>query len=123
MLLPMLYRLWAWRRGREIGHWLKTNGMEGLPDLGRSAEDYGTLFTAELERALVLEDSLLAVCVDLPKAYDSARLDLLGFLLEGSRLPSEVWQPMADVARALGRLKVMSAVGCPGATRIMELLL
>ena len=86
------------------------------------------LLTAELERACVLEDSLLAVCVDLSKAYDSVRLDLLEFLLEGSGLPSEVWQPMADMARAPRRLKVMTAVGdwqeptcgfipgCPGAT-------
>ena len=89
VLLPMLYRLWAWKRGREIGQWRKANGMEGLPDLGRSAEDYGALLTAELERACVLEDSLLAVCVDLSKAYDSVRLDLLEFLLEGSGLPSD----------------------------------
>ena len=28
MLLPMLYRLWAGKRGRESGQWLKANDME-----------------------------------------------------------------------------------------------
>ena len=64
VLLGMLYRMWAWKRGREIGRWLVANGMEGLPDLSRSAEDYGTLLTAELERAAVLGEPVLAICVD-----------------------------------------------------------
>jgi hypothetical protein len=131
----MLYRLWAWKRGREIGQWLRANGMDGLPVRSRSAEDYGTLLTAELERAMVLGDSVLGVCVDQTKAYDSVRLDLLEFLLEGSGMPRAVWKPMADMARAPRRLKVMTAVGdwreptcrfipgCPAATFVMDLLL
>jgi hypothetical protein len=93
VLLSMIYRMWARRRGRELGRWLVENGMEGLPDLSRSAEDYGTLLTAEFERAEVLGEPVLAVCVDQSKAYDMVRLDLLEFLLEGSGLPRQVWQP------------------------------
>ena len=26
VLLPLLYRLWAYKRGREIGHWLSSHG-------------------------------------------------------------------------------------------------
>ena len=98
--------------------------MDGLPVRSRSAEDYGTLLTAELERAMVLGDSVLGVCVDQSKAYDSVRLDLLEFLLEGSGMPKAVWQPMADMARAPRRLKVRSAtrgnppVGSPPAARL-----
>jgi hypothetical protein len=63
--------------------------MQGLPVRSRSAEDYGTLLTAELERAMVLGESVLAICVDKSKAYDSVRLDLLEFLLEGSGMPKQ----------------------------------
>ncbi len=31
-LLPLLYWLWPYRRGREIGSWLKKYGVEGLPE-------------------------------------------------------------------------------------------
>ena len=48
LLLPLLYRMWAWKRGKEIAKWLTANSMEGLPEASRSAEDYGTLLTAEL---------------------------------------------------------------------------
>ena len=41
VLLPLLYRLWAYKRGREIGQWLKEHGVDGLPDSSRSAEAYG----------------------------------------------------------------------------------
>ncbi len=75
---------------------------------------YGTLFTAELERATVLDEPVLAVCIDLSKAYDSVRLDLLEFLLEGSGLPRKVWRPMLEMARAPRRLKVMTALGAWG---------
>jgi hypothetical protein len=68
VLLSMIYRMWARKRGREIGLWLVQNGMEGLPGLSRSAEDYGTLLTAEFERAEVLGEPVLAVCVDQSKA-------------------------------------------------------
>ncbi len=68
MLLAMLYRLWAWRRGREVAGRLQANSMEGLPVASRPAEDYGALLTAELERATVLDEPLLAVWVDLSKA-------------------------------------------------------
>ena len=81
VLLATLYRLWAWIRGREIAVWLQANSMEGLPVASRSAEDYGTLLTAELERATVLDEPALVVCIDLSKAYDSVRLDLLDSLL------------------------------------------
>ena len=91
--------------------WLQANCLEGLPLASRSAEDYGTLLTAELERATVLDEPVLAVCIDLARAYDSVRLDLLEFLLEGTGLPSQVWRPMLDMARAPRRLKVMTAVG------------
>ena len=52
VLLPLLYRLWAHRRGREIADWLMRHGMEGLPDPSMSAEAYGTLLAAELEQAV-----------------------------------------------------------------------
>ena len=29
VLLPLLYRLWAHKRGREIADWLERHGMEG----------------------------------------------------------------------------------------------
>ena len=116
--------------------WLKANGVEGLPEESRSAEDYGAILAAELEKAMVTDEPLLlAICVDESKAYDSVRLDLLEFLLAGSGLLQEVWRPMMDMAKAPRRLKVMTAVGdwqeptcgftpgCPGATRIMDLLL
>jgi hypothetical protein len=76
VLLSMIYRMWARKRGRELGRWLVENGIEGLPDLSRSAEDHGTLLTAEFERAEVLGEPVLAVCVDQSKAYDMVRLDL-----------------------------------------------
>ena len=41
VLLPSLYRLWAWKRGHEMAAWLTANGMKGLADASRSAEDYG----------------------------------------------------------------------------------
>ena len=135
VLLPLLYRMWAWKRGKEIASWLTANSMDGLPVASRSAEDYGTLLAAELEKALTLDEAMLAVCVDQSKAYDSIRLDLLAFLLAGSGMPPEVWRPMLDMAKAPRRLKVMSAVGewreptcgmnpgCPAATRIMSFLL
>ncbi len=78
---------------------------------------------------------LLAVCVDLSKAYDTVHLELLEFLLAGSGLPAEIWRPMLDMARAPRRIKVLQAVGdwrlptsgmlpgCPGATFVMCLLL
>ena len=100
-----------------------------------SAEAYGILLAAELERATFMDEPFLAVCVDLSKAYDSARLDLLDHLLSCSGLPAEVWRPMLNMARAPRRLKVMSAVGewhdptsgmlpgCPAATFVMSLLL
>ncbi len=59
--------------------------MEGLPLASRSTEDYGTLLTAELVRAAVLDEPVLAVCIDLSKAYDSVRIDLLESFLEGQR--------------------------------------
>ena len=61
VLLPLLYRMWAWKRGKEIASWLTANSMDGLPVASRSAEDYGTLLAAELEKALVLDEPLLAV--------------------------------------------------------------
>ena len=87
VLLPLLYRMWAWKRGKEIASWLTANSMDGLPVASRSAEDYGTFLAAELEKALVLDEPVLAVCVDQSKAYDSVRLDLLAFLLAGSGMP------------------------------------
>ncbi len=135
VLLPLLYRPWARKRGREIGQWLQQHGVEVLPDPSKSAESYGNLLAAELEQATVLDDPLLAACVDLSKAHDTVRLNLLEFLLCGSGLPAEVWRPMLDMAKAPRRLKVMQAVGewrqptsgmlpgCPGATFVMSLLL
>ena len=135
VLLSMLYRMWAWKRGKETASWLTANAMDGLPVASRSAEDYGTLLAAELEQALVLDEPLLALCVDESKSYDGIRLDLLEFLLAGSGMPPEVWRPMLDMASAPRRLKVMSAVGewriptcgmipgCPAATRVKNLLL
>ncbi len=32
VLLPILYRLWAWKMGREVAAWLKAYAMEGLPE-------------------------------------------------------------------------------------------
>ena len=84
--------------------------MEGLPEESRSAEDYGTLLAAELEKAMVTGEALLAICVDQSKAYDSVRLGLLEFLLAGSGLPQEVWRPMVDMAKAPRRLEVITAV-------------
>ena len=111
VLLPLLYRLWAYRRGREIGQWLRQNGMDGLPDPTTSAEAYGTLLAAELEQATVMNEPMLAVCVDLSKAYDSVRLGLLEFLLCGSGLPKEVWRPVLSMATARRGIKVTQAVG------------
>ena len=51
VLLPLLCRMWAWKRGKEIASWLTANSMDGLPVASRSAEDYGTLLAAELEKA------------------------------------------------------------------------
>ncbi len=90
---------------------LKANAMEGLPEESWSAEDHGTFLAAELEKAMVADEPLLAICVDQSKAYDSVRLDLLDFLLAGSGLPQEVWSPMMNMAQAPRRLKVMIAVG------------
>ena len=78
------------------------NSMDGLPVASRSAEDYGTLLAAELEKALVLDEPVLAVCVDQSKAYDGVRFDLLEFVLAGSGMPQEVWRPMLDMAKAPG---------------------
>ena len=75
---------------------------------------------------------MLAVCIDLSKAYDTIRLDFLEFLLAGSGMPPEVWRPIMDMAKAPRRLKVLSAVGewrdpmcglvpgCATATRIVS---
>ena len=135
VLLPLLYRMRAWKRGKEIASWLTANSMDGLPVASRSAEDYVTLLAAELEKALIFDEPLVAACVDQSKAYDSVRLDLLEFLLAGSGMPQEAWRPMLDMAKAPRRLKVMTAVGewreptcgmipgCPAATRIMSFLL
>ena len=67
--------------------------MDGLPDPSMSAEAYGTLLAAELERATVEDDPLLAVCIDLSKCYDTVHLELLEFLLAGSGLAAEIWRP------------------------------
>ncbi len=40
-----------------------------------------------------MDEPFLAVCVDLSKAYDSVRLDLLEHLLSCCGLPVEVWRP------------------------------
>ena len=115
--------------------WLSANRMEGLGDPSRSAEDYGMMLAADLERARVEDEAMLAVCVDQSKAYDHMRLDLLEFLLERSGVPVEVWRPIVDMASAPRRLKVLTAVGgwrtptcglipgCPTATRIQSLVL
>jgi hypothetical protein len=100
--LPLLYRLWAYRRGRETSHWSKANGAEGLPEGSWSAEAYGTLLAAELERATFMDEPLMAVCVDSSKTYDSVRMDMLEHLLSCSGLPAEVWRPMLNMSRALG---------------------
>jgi hypothetical protein len=135
VLLPMLYRMWAHKRGHEMAAWLTANSMEGLDDPSRSAEDYGTLLAADLERALVEDEAMLAACVDQSKAYDNLRLDLLEYLLAGSGVPPEVWRPVVDMAKAPRRLKVLTAVGewrtptsgmvpgCPAATGIQSLVL
>ena len=135
VLLPMLYRMWAHKRGHEMAAWLTANRMEGLEDPSRSAEDYGTLLAADLERALAEDEAMLAVCVDQSKAYDNMKLDLLDFLLAGSGVPQEVRRPIMDMAKAPRRLKVLNAVGewqlptsgmlpgCPTATRIQSLVL
>ena len=47
-LLPLLYRVGAWKRCKEIASWLTANSMDGLSVASRSAEDYGTLLAAEL---------------------------------------------------------------------------
>ena len=98
-------------------------------------EAYGALLAAELERATVEDDPLLAVCMDLSEACDTVHLELLEFLLGGSGLAAEIWRPMLDMARAPRRVKVLQAVGgwksptsgmlpgCPGATFVMGLLL
>ena len=111
VLLPMLYRIWAHKRGHEMAAWLTANGMEGLEDPSRSAEDYGMLLAADLERALVEDEALLAACVDQSKAYDNLRLDLLAYLLAGSGVPPEVWRPIVNMAMAPRRIKVLTAVG------------
>ena len=81
-------------------------GIEGLPDLSRSAKGYGTLVTAELERAEVMGEPVLAICVDHSKAYNMVRLDHLEYRLEGNGMPREVWQPMPD--RALRQFKAIA---------------
>ena len=81
--------------------------MAGL----RSAEGHGTLLAADLKRAFVEDETMLAVCVDQSKAYDNPRLDLLGCLLAGSSVPTEVWRPIANMAAAPRRLRVLAAVG------------
>ena len=68
VLLPLLYKLWACNRGREIGHWLKQHGMEGLPDPSMSAEAYGKLLAAELERATFEDEPVFAACIDFSNA-------------------------------------------------------
>ncbi len=95
----------------------------------------GTLLAADLERASVEDEAMLAVCIDLSKAYDTVKLDLLEFLLAGSGMPPEVWRPIMDMAKAPRRLEVLSAVaewrdpmcglvpGCATATRIMSVFL
>ena len=109
--------------------------MEGLPEGSWSAETYGNLLAAELERAVYEEVPLLAPCFDQSKAYDMQRLDLLEHLYSRSGLPEEVWKPMLDMAKAPRRIKVMQAVGpwweplsgmlpgCPGATFVQSFLL
>ncbi len=82
-----------------------------------------------------MDEPFLAVCVDLSKAYNSMRLDLLEHLRSCSGLPAEVWRPTLNMARAPRRLKVLSAAGewhdptsgvlpgCPAVTFVMSLLL
>ena len=135
VLLPMLYRLWAYKRGREVGQWLESHGLQGLPDMTMSAEAYGTLLAAELERATFEDEPVLAACTDLSKAYDTVDLELLAFVLAGSGMPEAVWRPMLDMAAAPRCIKVLQAVGawrqptsgmlpgCPAATFIISLLL
>jgi hypothetical protein len=77
VLLSLLYRFWAYKRGKEMGSWLQEHGMEGLPVISKSAEAHGYLLAAELERATVLDEPLLAVCTDQSKAYDTVHLELL----------------------------------------------
>ena len=135
VLLPLLYRLWAYNRDREIGSWLKEHGMEGQPVCSRSAEAYGYLLAAELERATVLNEPFLAVCTDQSKAYDTVYLEDLQYLLRRCELPDVIWKPMLNMARAPRRIKVLHAVGewddhtsgmlpgCPAATFVMTIVL
>ena len=131
----MLYRHWAYKRRREVGQWLESHGLQGLPDMTMSAEAYGTLLAAELERATFEDEPVLAACIDLSKAYDTVHLELLAFVLAGSGMPEVFWRPMLDMAAAPRCIKVLQAVGawrqptsgmlpgCPAATFIISLLL
>ncbi len=76
------------QEGREISRWLNANGVEGLPEGSWSAEAYGALLAAQLERATFMDEPFFAVCVDPSKAFDSVRLDLLEHLLSCSGLPA-----------------------------------
>ncbi len=100
-----------------------------------SAEAYGTLLAAELERPTFEDEPVLAACIDLSKAFDTVHLELLAFVLAGSGMPVGVWRPMLDIATAPSCIKVLQAVGDwreptsgmlpggPAATFIMGLLL
>ena len=109
--------------------------MEALPVSSKSAEAYGYMLAAELERATVLNEPFLAVCTDQSNGYDTVYLEHVQYLLSRCGLPDAIWKPMLNMDRASRRIKELQAVGewadpapsvlpgCPVATFVMTIVL
>ncbi len=51
VLLPVLYRMWARVRARELDRWMQTSGRGALPGRSKGAEEHGPRFALGLEYA------------------------------------------------------------------------
>ena len=132
-LLPVIYRLWARLRLRQVDAW-RAAWDPAVASLTKGPEGQAWGLAWELAVAPASGHTICGVTVDLTKCYDSVRLPLLRRALAAAGWPAGVVGPFLSAYSAPRRLRVGEAsgvvappkagllAGCPSAVSALAVL-
>ena len=70
VLLPIIYRLWARVRAKDLEYWMNEVGIRPLPGSCKGAEEQGMRLTLAMEMAMARGQEVGGLALDFSKAYD-----------------------------------------------------
>ena len=134
-LLSGIYRIWAMSKVSQLKKWFTAAGIQPLVGGREEAEFQAGLLSLTIGYGKATGQGGGGIALDLSKAYDAVRLDLLEGVLLAAGLDTNLVGPALDMYRAPKAVRVQQALGetrvpdaglpavCPLATFFMAILM